>query len=300
MAYLTAPVHDLSDFQVEYAGLLMGPGTNFDLPPSWDFLDMAAVKVMDVARVWADGSFSGPDFADELTIPLDIEIFASDGVTFGQAVMMYLSVFTAQSVDQPFWFKIPNLAVFGIGAKVNKRTLPVDLPWGQLSQDSVELRAVNPLFQSVSRTVTLSGSAASSSGLVFPMFNLASGAYAVPGVADFGAADTASSSATLSNAGNTAAYPVVVVNGPTTQPFSILLDGNAVTYSGTLAATDSLSIDYASGLATLNGSIDRTYLLTARSFSGVPAAVLGTPGTSSILFASSSGACLVTTADVWR
>lgn len=295
MAYLVGPTHTLTDFQVEYAGLVMGPDTPYDLPPVWDLLDMAAVKLMDVARVWGDGSFTGPDFADVLVSTVGVDIYASDPASFAAAVLSFMGAVTAQVSDRPLWFKLPSMDPMGIGAKVNTRKLPVDLSWGQLSSAVVEFRITNPQWQSIPRTVTLSASTAASSGLVFPMFNVASGVYAVPGVADFGSTVVSSSGAVLTNAGNAPAWPVVAVSGPTTQPFTVTVDGNTVTYSGLLGAGDVLTIDYVAGIASLQSDIDRTYLLTSREFSAVPA-----EGSSFIYFSSVSGSCLVTVADVRR
>ncbi|WP_043993548.1 hypothetical protein [Leifsonia xyli] len=77
MGYLTGPVNTLADYQVEFNGFLMRPGTAYDLPPGCDFFDMAAIKTMDQQRVWADGSWSGPDFAGVLTPTLPMNVHAT-------------------------------------------------------------------------------------------------------------------------------------------------------------------------------------------------------------------------------
>ena len=47
VGYLGSPINILTDYQVEFNGLLMGPGTAYDIPPVWNFLDLAALKTMD-------------------------------------------------------------------------------------------------------------------------------------------------------------------------------------------------------------------------------------------------------------
>jgi hypothetical protein len=297
MGYLAGPVNTLADFQVEYNGLLMGPGTNYDVPPTWHFMDMAPVKTMDQARVWADGSWSGPDYADVLVLEMPVTVAASDAVTFNTAVQSLQAVLNPQTSTAGLWFKLPNQAVRGISAKTNRRVLPIDLGWPRISEGAIQWRCPDSNWQSVPRTSNVLGSAAAlNSGMSFPLFETALGvAYQPPTVnaLDFGSVVSSGSSATLTNAGNSPAYPVVNVYGPTTGAVSLVLDGNLVTYSQAIPSGSTLTVDYRTGLASLNG-VDRTYALSSRQFTSV---------TSSSIFLYSStngGTATVTTADVWR
>lgn len=293
MAYLTGPVNVLTDFTVEYNGLLMGGTTAYEVPQPWTFLDMAAIKSMDQARVWADGSWSGPDFADVFLSDMPLEIMATSAVTFSAALATLRSTLVPQLVAQPLWVKLPGMAAMGIPAKVNKRIIPIDLSWnGGFSSAAVQWRAPDPTWQSVPRTVSLAANGAATSGLSFPLFVPASGTYVSPGALDFGSTAVATSSATLTNSGNSPAWPLVVVSGPVSS-FTIILDGNAVTYGQTIPSGQSVTIDYKSGLATLTGGVDRTYALTARNFSSVTS-------TSQVLYSASSGTATVTVADMSR
>lgn len=298
MGYLTGPVNSLQDFQIEYAGLLMGKGTQFRTPIGGiNFLDLDTVKSMEVPRPWADGSFAGPDFADVLLPELQLKVIGGGSLTQFQANVSTLRNTAAiQSTGQGLWFKLPGFPVMGLLARVRARQIPVDAGWLQAGFVicRVQFAAPDAWWQSAARTVSLSASGAANSGLVFPMFNVASGTYAVPGVADFGSTSTTASSATLTNAGNTPAWPVVTIPGPWSGG-SVLMAGQAVTYTGTLQSGDSLVIDYSTGLATLNGTADRTSNLTSRQFSSVPA-----QGSVSVFFSAASGTCQVTTADIWR
>jgi hypothetical protein len=297
MGYLTGPVNTLTDYQVEFNGFLMGTPTAYEIPQGGhDFLDLAAVKTMETPRIWADGSFAGPDFSDVPLPQLTVEVGGANLAGFQANVAALRSAFTIQTGDLPLWFKMPGMPAMGMPVRVHKRSIPADWGWnGGLITCAFQFRGPSsPGWQSVPRTVSLSSSGAAVSGLVFPMFNVASGTYAVPGVADYGSTVVAGSSGTLTNAGNTVAWPVVTVPGPSAG-FTVSLDGNQVTYSGGLQAGDVLVVDYATGLATLNGQVDRTYLLTSRMFSPVVAL-----GTSTVFFTAASGTCQVTTADIWR
>lgn len=478
--FLTGPVNNLTDYQVEFGGLLLGNGTQFRIPLGGiNFLDLGSVKTMDVQRVWADGSFAGPDFSDVLLPKLDLKIIGGGSLTQFQANVAALqAVATVQATGQGLWFKLPGFPVMGLMARVGQRSIPVDERWLRAGYTiaSLQFRAPDPAWQSVPRSLTLAASGSVVSGLVFPMFTPASypypvrtnwalnpdfetnttswnsaisatltrttsqfhsgtaslqvvtpgavvleGAYstpaAIPGlttgapysgsiwvmapagaamealvntigtggsvpilrftgtgswqlvtlpnntanssvnpyilvrtsgvaaaqaitfylddvlieltatpgaqftgatpnangvdygwtgtphastsvaytpVADFGATNTASSSGVLTNSGNTPAWPVVTIPGPSTG-FTVQVGGGYVTYIGTLQASDTLVIDYSTGQATLNGTADRTALLTSRQFNPVPAG-----GTVSVFFTAPSGTCTIQTADIWR
>lgn len=297
MGYLTGPVNNLIDYQVEFNGLLLGYPTQYEIPQGGhDFLDLAAVKTMETQRIWADGSFAGPDYSDVLLPQMQVEVGGSSLTNFQANVTALRNAFTIQATDLPLWFKMPGMPVMGMPVRVHKRSIPADWGWnGGLITCAFQFRApTSPAWQSVPRTVTLAAAGSTVSGLVFPMFNVASGTYAVPGVADFGSTGVGSSSGVLTNAGNAPAWPVVTVPGPSSG-FTVQVGTGYVTYAGTLGASDSLVIDFATGLATLNGTADRTYLLTSRQFLPVPAG-----GSLSVFFTSPSGTCTVQTADIWR
>lgn len=294
MGYLSGPVNTLADFQIEFNGFLLGPGTAYDIPPTWDFLDMAALKTMDSARVWADGSWSGPDFSDVLLPTITLGISGASQSAFTAAVVALRNILSPATAAAPLWVKLPGMAVMGVAAKTNKRAIPVDMTWnGNFSEAAVQWRCPDPAWQSVPRAVTLAATSAVVSGLSFPLGVPASGTYTSPGALDFGSTVVASSGSTLTNAGNSPAWPVAVLTGPTTAPATVIIDGNQVTYSQIIPAGQSVTVDYKTGRATLTGGIDRTYALTARAFSPVAA-------TSAVFYSAIDGTAAVTVADIWR
>ena len=294
VGYLGAPINNLADYQVEFNGLLLGPGTAYDIPPVWNFLDLAALKTMDQARVWADGSWSGPDFADVLLPSMSVEVKGSTAALFAAAVQALRTTFAPQLIAAPLWVKLPGMPAMGIAAKTNKRTIPIDLTWnGNFSQAAVQWRCPDPVWQSVSRSINLSASGAAVSGMAFPLFTPATGTYVQPGFLDFGSSTVSGSGAILTNTGNTPAWPVVTLNGPTTIPATIQIDGNAVTYSQPIPAGQSVTVDYKSGYATLTGNVDGTYALSSRLFTAVSSS-------SPVFYTADGGNATVTIADVSR
>jgi hypothetical protein len=283
-SYLTGPVNTLTDFQVEFNGFLMGDGTPYEIPPTCDFLDMAAIKTMDQQRTWADGSWSGPDFADVVLPSMPVEISGATLAAFQANVAAFRNAFVPQTAPTPLWVKLPGMAVQGIPAKANKRSMPIGLEWnGGFTAAAVQWRCPDPAWQSLPRSLVLTGGSAGASGMTFPLFA------AVFDVLDFGVTGVSSASGTLTNAGNTPAWPVVVI----TQPGSIIIDGFVVTYAQAIPAGQTVAIDYKAGTATLTGDIDRTTQLTVRQFSPVTS-------TSSVFFSAASGTATLTIADIWR
>jgi hypothetical protein len=300
MGYIVGPVNSLTDYQIEFDGFLMGAGTQYGLPPAWEFLDLAPLKTMDEARDWADGSHTGPDFADVFTPAINVEITGATAADFAPNVVAFRNKFTAQTIAKSLWVKLPGIEPFGIAAKVNKRAIPIDSTWGQLAIASLQWRIVDPIWQSTTRSTTLAASGSAVSGMVFPLFSFATGTYASPGVLDFGSSATSSSGAILTNTGNADAWPYVVVSGPIVGGFTLILDGQTVTYSDDVPSASTVIVDYKSGTAQLvtgGGSVDRTYKMTARNFTAVPAEE---SATLLLLFSAASGSAVVSIADMWR
>lgn len=296
MPFIAGPVNGLTDFQVEYGGFLMGPGTNYGVPPTWSFFDMAPIKTMDTQKQWQSGSWSGPDFADVLLPGFDVEVWAYDDAAFAAAILDFRQAI-APGLVAPLWVKVPRFDPIGILAKPSRRSNPIDLSWGQLSLATIEFRCPDPTWQSVTRSLALAASGAAASGLVAPLGATAGGG---TGVLDAGSSVAAPYTGVVTNVGNAPCWPVVTVTGPVTGPFTITVDGNPVTYSGNLLAGQSLKIDYGLGTAVLNDGTDRTTLLTQRAFSAIPAASWQVNGSSTVTFVASGGTAAVQYADQWR
>lgn len=301
MAYLTGPVNTLADFQCEFAGLVMGAGTPYSVP-SWDFLTMFSVKTMDTQRVGADGDWSGPDYADVLTSTMNFDLTGASPAAFDAAAAAIEAVTAPQTSSLPFWYKLPLRAPRGLPFRVMQRSIPVTPTWGRLAASAaLQWRCTEARggWQSVPRAQGVSGGATGAGahgGLVFPLFT---GVAGPNGALDFGSAG-AGTSVTLTNAGNSPAWPTVTVTGPCTG-FSLVLDGHAITYSGTIGAGQQVTVDWFDGTASLAPAgqptlgVDRTTLLTARDFTAVPAG-----GKSSLGVIAPGATAVAQIADIWR
>ncbi len=284
---IPAPDIELQDMQILFAGLLMGAGTQYDLTEDADFLDMAALKTMDASRDWADGSWTGPDYADVLLPELTIEIWEEGAAGITDSLSAFRRAFTARAEPVPLWVKLPGLDPIGTWAKANKRSIPVTNAFEHLAVADVQWRCPEGTWQSVPRSIQLQASATQVAGLEFPLF--------ADGALNFWTTSQLPSTAVLTNDGNAPAWLVGLVEGPIPAGWSFAVDGHVVRYGEDLAAGQAVTIDYSSGQATLADGNDRSYALLERDFAPVPAG-----GTSNIAFTAASGQALITTADIWR
>ena len=264
MTFVDPPTHALADFQVEYDGLLMGPGTPFGVPPQWEFLNLSAVKTLDTARIWGDGSYSGPDFSDVLTPTMPLEITATDEASFADAVNDLRLAFGPKDTPASLWFKLPGFPAEGIGAKVSSRTIPVDLTWGVLSVGSVQWRIPShPVWQEPTQTVQLIGGN-----------SILSGAW-------------------VANEGNTDCYPYAVVSGPCSA-FTLTVNGTGIGYVAALASGKQLVLDFLTGQATIDSVLVNAGL-TSQNWAPIPA-----DSNVQVQFDADGGTCLFSYASMWR
>jgi len=126
---------------------------------------------------------------------------------------------------------------------------------------TIQLVAPDPRkFSSTPTTISTLLASGGSGGVLYPvLYPVNYGAPGVPGAV------------TLTNNGTAEADPLCVLTGPLTSPYLVRADtGDTVTYNGTLAASDSVVIDFGTGNVTLNG-VNRRPLVTALNWFSIPA-----------------------------
>lgn len=268
MSLLGAPSHVLSDWQVEYNGLVMGAGTDFELPPGLNVLDLAPVRTMDVQKLWGDGDYSGPDFADIGAVSIPVEIYGGTATQFAENVKAFRHTFGVQASPQPLWVKLPGQPLYGVGAKVSARNVNIDVTWGTFATAAVQLRVTQPpwqeptqslLFQAGDEKLLIPGGYVSTGALQFVLFE-------TTGILNFGT--PTQGVPVLLEPGNAACYPLVVCYGPCDW-FNVIVDNSyLVEFDGAVPAGSVCVIDYSTGTATLDGA-DATAQLGAYEFTPV-------------------------------
>jgi hypothetical protein len=231
-------------------------------------------------RPGADGDYDGEPTLDARTVTVEGAIVAPDRVSLQVAMDRVAAVLTGSqrydtlTVDESARGLSRQASVRLGGQTLVARTGPVS------ASLSLSLFAPDPRrYSSELHSETVSRFQPGG-GFTFPAsFPISFGANGSDGTAS------------VSNAGTTATWPVLRFTGPTTNPYATLVGGGTVAAAITLAAGQELVVDC--GLrSVLLGSASRRQFLTSDDFFAIP------PGTSEIYFSADDGAGQLTVE--WR
>ncbi|MFE9258617.1 phage distal tail protein [Streptomyces sp. NPDC006879] len=252
------------DGQIQWAGLLMGPGTPYQIDRTgitgWD--DLPVLDTGDVPRPDQHGAWPGARWAQPRLIGATVWLLPEDAARAHEVTAAFRAATGADGGEQ--WLAVRlHGETLAVRARVSRRVVPQDRAYvrGGTSKTSVQWTATDPrrfgaaLRQGMAvlpRTEPgLQWQTPTASGLEFPL--------------DFGGAGT---SGTLSavNEGSAASHPVIEFRGPLRRPtLTRLSDGRQLEYDIVLGAQDVLSVDTEAGTVLLNGTASRLYTATTRS-----------------------------------
>lgn len=242
----------LSDYQVMYGNLLMGPGTTYDV--NWatlGLLDLPPIRAADSDRPRGDGVWQGEEFAGAQTFPLSVQMFGWQRIPVDVAVRTFLDE-TTPMVPRDLWFKVPHLEEPRclLGVKVRRRHVPVlrafdkkvtaQLDW--FAPDATRYGALQTLV-----TEARDGAVSSVAGVnhgsldAWPRFRLTR--FPAPG-----------------RAGGFA-QPVTIFHHET---------GSVISIHTTVAPQQELIIDPATGTALVDGVLDRGADVSSRDWWAIP------------------------------
>ena len=142
---------------------------------------------------------------------------------------------------------IPGLGLIKMECRVRRRSAPmnIDQVYG-LTRFSVELYAHDPVWQANASSQVVLGLTDVSGGLSFPLTFPIS----------FGESNTGS--VNLQNDGSYESYPVLTISGPVTDPsLENRSQGKTLSFTGTLAADETLVVDFKNRTVLLDGSANR-------------------------------------------
>jgi hypothetical protein len=245
MAFPTTAAPTLSNFQAQFNGLTLGPGTGYQVTGITGLGDLPAVRTSDVNRPRDHGMFVGLNFMGGRDITYDFWANpAGTGLTL-QAMMENLStaVLPSVSTELPLWVQLPNLPCLGSMSRVIKHTLAMDIDYSasQLGKPSVMWHSTDPRLYSTPSTSTV-GLPAPLGGLTFN---------ATPNFT-FGGGGTFGSIVAVNN-GNVEMRPTFVISGGasgvTVPVVQNVTTGWILTFSNpggtgvTLNAGDTLTVD---------------------------------------------------------
>jgi hypothetical protein len=251
------------DYQVNFNGIYLGPGTPYGITKFSGFNDLSGVRANYVSRPHKTGAYSQPHYADGAVLGLEFDITATSSVSFPDAVAQLQAATFAQTDPLPLTFKLPGRPALTVGVQTINRSIPTEVgsyEFGLSQKAGVQWYAPDPRLYGATQyaSAPLRGTG---SGLVYPL------TYPL----DYGT-PASGGSLSFTNTGSAATEPIFTVSGPLSQGFIITYveTGQHLTYSAPVGS--SIVVDCSAGTATTQGQ-DRTVFLTQRDwFSVAPGA----------------------------
>jgi len=290
---------DLDVWQCAFNGWTFGAGTPWAITHMTG-LDLAQIRSGDKARALDEGQLIGLDLFGGRDIMIDLWVY-SDGVSLQSALRtMAAATPVGLQVEVPFYIQLPDTPLLTCQARARKRSIPVDLNYGaaMVATPSLQLHATDPRFYAAPTTSSTTGlQPGGATGATFPL------TFPV----DFGGG-TGPGELFLVNTGNFELRPLLVINGPVTNP--------AVT-NGSLAGSPTVQfVNPAQSGYTLNSGesllidtdLQSVVLSTAPDTPTSPVAdwlVAGStwwdmpPGTNAITFSSDDSSQVAGNLEVW-
>jgi len=263
------------DFQAEFDGLLMGPGTPYGVTGFSGFLDLSGVRAPFTPRARAHGGYTEPIYGSGAVLDIEIDISATTATTFNDAVLALEAWHKPQDSTRPLWWRLPGHPLLTMQVQALRRSIPVDVAYqfGLVVKAAVQYYAPDPLKYAPTLTAS-TGLPTSGGGLAYPLVYPLN--YGTPGNTGH---------VVCSNPGSAAVSPVLTIVGPIdSQGFQVVSveEGLTTTYAGSVGAADVFVIDTRTGVASLNGS---PRYVTYSLMPTIPAAVGGVPGVRTFAFA---------------
>ncbi|MCS0637218.1 phage tail family protein [Streptomyces sp. LP05-1] len=262
------------DGQVQWAGLLIGPGTPFAVDRSgltgWE--DLPEYDSSDADRPTSHGAWPGARYAKPRKVAGTVWLLPGDGAVPDavRALRQALAL-----TDRERWLAVRlHGETLAVRARVSQRVLPADRLFATqgTGKAAVQWLAADPRRYAVAERTAVTGAPEPEPGLAWPL----------TWPLDWGRAR--STGDTLAdNTGSAPAHPVIVFRGPCSTPtVTDRATRRRLRYAIDLAANDELTVDTAAGTVTLNGSAARRH--TAAADSGPEELFALEPGVSELSF----------------
>jgi len=246
------------DWQMAYAGLLVGSSTDFGVIEIKGLLDLPSVRSGDQTLLRQHGLKAGDDFLGSRVVAVTMDIYGANKADMQLRTDEFLTAFTVGD-EQALTFQLPGVAGGGVGrimARVRKRSVRHDLDFlNGLTRATVQLEATDPRIYIEGQSSGTAELPLVSGGATFDAtFDLA-----------FGTAGTSGSFIAV-NEGTFAAPVLLKIEGPATDPsIENLSTGETLSLTGTIAAGSCYLINTADRTVMLNGTASRYSELDASS-----------------------------------
>jgi hypothetical protein len=247
------------DGQVQWAGLLMGPGTPYEIDSAgltgWE--DIPDFDTSDADRPTAHGSWPGSRYAKPRKVAGQMWVLPAAPGDATLATMRALRR-ALSLADEERWLTVRlHGELLTARARVSQRVLPLDRVYVQqgVAHAAVQWQADDPRRYSADQQTLSTSPPEPETGVVFPLsFPL-----------DFGQA-TSTGDISAQNTGSAPTQPVITFSGPCSNPtVTEQTTGRRLRYEIALTADDQLAVDTMAGTVTLNGTASRRHTAAADS-----------------------------------
>ncbi|KOG14520.1 MULTISPECIES: phage distal tail protein [Streptomyces] len=245
------------DGQMQWAGLLIGPGTPFAVDKSglsgWE--DLPEYDSSDADRPTSHGAWPGARFAKPRKVGGTIVLMPEYSGTAGavRALRQALAL-----LDEERWLTVRlHGELLAVRARIAQRVVPADQGFATQgsSRMSVQWLASDPRRYAVKEETVTTTPPQPESGLTWPLTWPLSWGKA-----------TSTGDVVIDNTGSAATHPVIVFRGPCSMPaVTERVTRRRLRYAIDLAAGDELTVDTRAGTVMLNNSASRLHTAMADS-----------------------------------
>ncbi|WP_426365536.1 phage distal tail protein [Streptomyces sp. E-08] len=245
------------DGQIQWAGLLIGPGTPFNVDRSglqgWE--DLPEYDSSDADRPTSHGAWPGSRYAKPRKISGTIVLMPEyDGATEAiRALRQSLAL-----LDEERWLTVRlHGELLAVRARIAQRVVPADQGFATQgsSKMSIQWLASDPRRYTVNEQSASTTPPQPETGLTWPLV----------WPLNWGQAKS-TGDAVAENTGSAATHPVIVFRGPCSMPtVTERVSKRRLRYAIDLAAGDELVVDTANGTVMLNNTASRRHTAMADS-----------------------------------
>jgi hypothetical protein len=248
------------DGQMQWAGLLMGPGTPYEIDRAglsgWE--DLPEYDASDADHPTAHGAWPGARYAKPRRIGGTVWTVPQQDDTAASLAAMRALRQALLLGDSERWLAVRlHGETLAVRARVSQRVLAADRTYTTqgVSRASVQWYATDPRRYSVTEHTAVTGAPQPESGLTWPLtWPLYWGQTASTGDVN------------ADNTGSAPTHPVIAFTGPCVNPtVTDRTSGRRLRYLISLTAGDELVVDTAAGTVTLNGTASRRNTAAADS-----------------------------------
>ncbi|MEO3974261.1 phage tail protein [Streptomyces sp. CAU 1734] len=235
------------DGQIQWAGVLFGPGTPFEIDrqglTGWE--DLPEVDSSDADRPTSHGSWPGAQYARPRRIGGQLWLLPAPGTDPAETMRTLRRSLALHDREQWLAVRIHG-ETLAVRARVVQRVIPADrnLLTQGVARVSVQWLATDPRRYAVEEQLGTTGVPKPPTGLTWPL----------TWPLNWGDA-TVTGDVTILNEGSAPAHPVIAFRGPCGNPaLNDTAGGRRLRYLIDLAAEDELVVDTGAGTVLLNGT----------------------------------------------